>query len=263
MSTTPGSAWRRSMTSWRGRTAPPRCAPRRRRCSGKFNEVFWDEAGGFYAFMLDGEKRPVLVRRVQSRPLPLFRHRSARARRARRRPAAGARHELRLGHPHPVGAASGVQSVCVSTRLRLAARQRHHRRGLQALRLRRGGRADRPRHLRRGEPLRAATRCPSCMPASSATAPTSRCSIRGANVPQAWAAGSAFMLLQAMLGIEPDAPRGVLHVDPVLPRLAAGRDAVRVAPRRAGFRHQLPARRCRDARRGAARRSRPRCTSAP
>jgi glycogen debranching enzyme len=40
---------------------------------------------------------------------------------------------------------------------------------------------------------------------------------RGANVPQAWAAGSAFMLLQALLGIEPDAPRGVLHVDPVLP----------------------------------------------
>jgi len=40
---------------------------------------------------------------------------------------------------------------------------------------------------------------------------------KGANVPQAWAAGSAFMLLQAMLGIEPDAPRGVLYVDPALP----------------------------------------------
>ena len=30
----------------------------------------------------------------------------------------------------------------------------------------------------------------------------------GANVPQAWAAGSVFVLLQAMLGIAPDAPRG-------------------------------------------------------
>jgi glycogen debranching enzyme len=39
----------------------------------------------------------------------------------------------------------------------------------------------------------------------------------GANVPQAWAAGSAFALLQAMLGIVPDAPRGVLGVDPNLP----------------------------------------------
>jgi len=39
----------------------------------------------------------------------------------------------------------------------------------------------------------------------------------GANVPQAWAAGSAFALLQAMLGIWPDAPRECLYVDPVLP----------------------------------------------
>ena len=39
----------------------------------------------------------------------------------------------------------------------------------------------------------------------------------GANVPQAWAAGSPFMLLQAMLGLEHDAPRGKIHVDPALP----------------------------------------------
>jgi glycogen debranching enzyme len=40
----------------------------------------------------------------------------------------------------------------------------------------------------------------------------------GANVPQAWAAGSAFMLTQAMLGFLPDAPRNKLYVDPSLPR---------------------------------------------
>jgi hypothetical protein len=39
----------------------------------------------------------------------------------------------------------------------------------------------------------------------------------GANVPQAWAAGTPFMLLQAMLGLQQDAPRGKLYVDPVLP----------------------------------------------
>ena len=39
----------------------------------------------------------------------------------------------------------------------------------------------------------------------------------GANVPQAWAAGSAFMLTQAMLGFLPDAPRNKLYVDPSLP----------------------------------------------
>ena len=39
----------------------------------------------------------------------------------------------------------------------------------------------------------------------------------GANVPQAWAAGSIFLLTQAMLGFLPDAPRNKLYVDPLLP----------------------------------------------
>jgi glycogen debranching enzyme len=39
----------------------------------------------------------------------------------------------------------------------------------------------------------------------------------GANVPQAWAAGSVFMLVQALLGFLPDAPRHKLYVDPSLP----------------------------------------------
>jgi hypothetical protein len=36
-------------------------------------------------------------------------------------------------------------------------------------------------------------------------------------VPQAWAAGTPFVLLQVMLGIWPDAPNGRLYVDPALP----------------------------------------------
>ena len=39
----------------------------------------------------------------------------------------------------------------------------------------------------------------------------------GANVPQAWAAGSVFSLVQAMLGFQPDAPNGRLLIDPTLP----------------------------------------------
>jgi glycogen debranching enzyme len=39
----------------------------------------------------------------------------------------------------------------------------------------------------------------------------------GANVPQAWAAGSVFHLLQAILGLQADAPNGKLYVDPTLP----------------------------------------------
>jgi hypothetical protein len=39
----------------------------------------------------------------------------------------------------------------------------------------------------------------------------------GANVPQAWAAGSVFHLLQAILGLQADAPHNRLYVDPSLP----------------------------------------------
>jgi glycogen debranching enzyme len=39
----------------------------------------------------------------------------------------------------------------------------------------------------------------------------------GANVPQAWAAGSIFFLLRSILGIRPDASRRTLYIDPVLP----------------------------------------------
>ena len=57
----------------------------------------------------------------------------------------------------------------------------------------------------------------------------------GTNVPQAWAAGSAFALLQAMLGLEPDAPNRRLVIDPDLPdwlpdvtlrQLRLGRDSL-------------------------------------
>lgn len=38
-----------------------------------------------------------------------------------------------------------------------------------------------------------------------------------ANIPQAWAAGSVFHLLQAILGLQADAPNDCLYVDPCLP----------------------------------------------
>jgi hypothetical protein len=39
----------------------------------------------------------------------------------------------------------------------------------------------------------------------------------GVNIPQAWASGSAFLLLQAILGLRADAPRERLYLAPALP----------------------------------------------
>ena len=39
----------------------------------------------------------------------------------------------------------------------------------------------------------------------------------GANTPQAWAAGSCFSFLQMILGFAPDAPNSMLYLDPALP----------------------------------------------
>jgi hypothetical protein len=39
----------------------------------------------------------------------------------------------------------------------------------------------------------------------------------GANIPQAWAAGSIFHLVTALLGLRADAPHGCFYIDPDLP----------------------------------------------
>ena len=39
----------------------------------------------------------------------------------------------------------------------------------------------------------------------------------GANIPQAWAAGTIFHLLRTLLGLHADAPNGRLYVRPTLP----------------------------------------------
>ena len=67
---------------------------------------------------------------------------------------------------------------------------------------------------------RAISRSTSCLSSTRRTAVMthrSRVQYIGANVPQAWAAGSAFMLTQAMLGFNPDAPNDKVYIDPWLP----------------------------------------------
>ena len=183
----------------------------------RFNDAFWDEESGFYAFMLDGEKRQVLSVASNPGPSAVVGHRAARSRRARRVAPVGTGHELGLGHPHAVGGPSGVQSVLLSERLGLAARQRPDRARLQALRLRARGRRRSPATSRVPPSHFLLNQLPelySGMQRGDADFPVQ---YLGANVPQAWAAGSVFSLLQAILGITLDAPRGRIFVDPALP----------------------------------------------
>ena len=100
----------------------------------------------------------------------------------------------------------GVQSLFLSERLGVAARQQPDRTWFQAIRLLLRKSAHRPRHQRGGEPFPAEPIARTLCRRRSAVARSFPVQYLGANVPQAWAAGSVFALLQAMLGIEQDAP---------------------------------------------------------
>ncbi len=112
-----------------------------------------------------------------------------------------------------------------------------HDNGIIALGFKRYGFAaeaarDRARRLRRGELLHAATSCPSSMPASQRDVTNFPVQYLGANVPQAWAAGSVFTLLQAMLGLAAGRAAAAALVDPALPDWLPERHVARPAARR-------------------------------
>ena len=119
----------------------------------RFNEAFWDEELGFYAYALDGDKKKVLTVASNAGHCLWSGIVPPRARQEGGGAADGAGHVDGMGHSHAVRRSSGVQSVQLSDRLGLAARQRHHRHGFQILWLRCGGGADRARRQRGGEPL--------------------------------------------------------------------------------------------------------------
>jgi glycogen debranching enzyme len=54
-----------------------RCARKAAALFKKFNEVFWNEELGFYAYLLDGEKRTGSDHHLQCRAFVVVRHRTA------------------------------------------------------------------------------------------------------------------------------------------------------------------------------------------
>ena len=182
----------------------------------RFNALFWDEASGYYAFALDGQKKKVLS--VASNPghclctgiVPKDR---------------AARVVARLMAPD-MWAGWGIRTlsaehVCYNPYAYQLGAVWPHDNAIIAMGFKRYG-----FHAEAAQVARAISGAASYFEGSQL--PELYAGIQkdgtnfpvqylGANVPQAWAAGSAFMLLQAMLGLVPDAPKRSLFIDPALP----------------------------------------------
>ncbi len=182
----------------------------------RFNEAFWDDDFGFYAYALDGDKRKVLTvasnagHCLWSGIVP-----PERARKVVERLMApdmwsgwGIR-TLSSLHPafNPYNYQTG--SVWPHDNAIIAIGFKRYGFGAEAGRIARDI-SDAGSHF-------LSNQLPELYTTLERDETTFPVQYVGANVPQAWAAGSVFFLLQAILGIVPDAPDGKLYFDPLLP----------------------------------------------
>jgi len=191
-----------------------------RRLFERFNEAFWDEASGFYAFCLDGEKRPVLS--VASNPGHCLWSGIVPRERAARVVARLLADDMwsgwgirTLSADHPAYNPHAYQNGAVWP----------HDNGLIALGFARYGFRAEAAKVARAVIDAAGYFVQHRMPELYAglTRETTNFPVlyQGANVPQAWAAGSCFAFLKALVGFQPDAPGGRLYLDPALPDWAS------------------------------------------
>jgi glycogen debranching enzyme len=182
----------------------------------QFNEAFWDEASGFYAFCLDGDKKPVLS--VASNPGLLLWSGIVPPERAKRvverlmAPDMSSGWGIRtLSADHPAYNPHSYQNGSVWP----------HDNGFIALGFRRYGFDKEAAQIARAISGAAGYFVQHRLPelyAGLKREPTSfPVQYQGANIPQAWAAGSCFSLLQVILGLQPNAPANRVYIDPKLP----------------------------------------------
>ena len=182
----------------------------------RFNEAFWDEETGFYAFALDGEKKKVLS--VASNPGHCLWSGIVRPERAGRVVARLMQPDMwsgwgirTLSADHPAYNPYSYQNGSVWP----------HDNGLIALGFKRYGYAEEAGRIAHGVSEAGSffmlNQLPELYAGLHQDTANFPVQYLGANVPQAWAAGSVFSMLQAILGFQPDAPRRMLYIDPVLP----------------------------------------------
>jgi len=186
------------------------------RLQQRFNDAFWDEASGFYAYCLDGDKQAVLtVASNVGHCLWSGIIRPDRATRVVQRlmaPDMWSGWGIRtLSAEHPSYNPYSYQNGSVWP----------HDNAIIALGFRRYGFTAEAGRIARDLSEAASHFNQNQMPELYAGLPRTPNGFPvqyvGANVPQAWAAGSVFMTLHAMLGLSPDAPNGRLWIDPALP----------------------------------------------
>jgi glycogen debranching enzyme len=182
----------------------------------KFNEEFWDDELGFYAYALDGDKRKVLS------------------------VASNVGHCLWSGIVAPERAAAVVGRLMrpdMSSGWGIRTLSAEHRsfnpynyqtgsvwphdNALIAMGMRRYGFAAEAAAIARDICGSAShfllNQLPELYGGMQREPTTFPVQYLGANVPQAWAAGTPFLLLQTLLGLRQDAPRNKIYVDPHLP----------------------------------------------
>jgi glycogen debranching enzyme len=182
----------------------------------RFNEVFWDEKSGFYAFALDGDKKKVLsvasnVGQCLWSGIIAPKRAAAVVKRLMQKDMWSGWGIRTLSSDHPSFNPYNYQTGAVWP----------HDNSLIVLGLRRYGFDAEAAALARDISGAASHFLLNQLPelyAGLQRDPTGfPVQYLGANVPQAWAAGTPFALLQALLGLQQDAPRGKLYVDPALP----------------------------------------------
>jgi glycogen debranching enzyme len=182
----------------------------------RFNEAFWNEDEGFYAFCLDGDKKPVWS--VASNPGQCLWSGIVPPGRAKRVAARLMKPDMWSGWGIRTLSANHVKFNPYNYQTGAVL---PHDNGFIALGFKRYGLHEEASKIAQ-DVVRAAgyfelDQLPELYAGLQRDTASFPVQYLGANVPQGWAAGSMFSLLQATLGFQPDAPNKRLYVDPWLP----------------------------------------------
>jgi len=213
------NAWLRMAEVFDALGKPERATELRSKAStlfARFNEVFWNEELGFYAYALDGDKNKVLT--IASNAGHCLWSGIVPPERAKRvvdrlmAPDMWTGWGIRtLSADHAAFNPYNYQTGSVWP----------HDNAIIAMGFRRYGFHKEAARIAHDVSIAAShfllNQLPELYTASERNESNFPVQYIGANVPQAWAAGSVFMLTAALLGFVPDAPHNKLYVDPHLP----------------------------------------------